>query len=99
MRVKVRPLQVKGRSLLQKELRDLPPHVGLLKVAEARDYDLSRPLVRARLLDIMVGTETDVLPELLDARLLWAEGSLLRLTGFERIGDASYAQTWSVEVA
>ena len=99
MRVKIRPMQVKGRSLKRDELRDLPPHVGLLKVAEARDYDLSRPLVRARLLDIMVGTETDMLPELLDVRLLWAEGNLLRLSGFERIGDVNYAQTWAVEVA
>ena len=86
MRVKIRPMQVKGRSLKKEELRDLPPHVGILKVAEARDYDLSRPLVRARLLDIVVGTETDVLPELLDARLLWAEGNLLRLAGFNASG-------------
>jgi len=99
MRVKVRPLQMNGRSLRRDELRDLPPHVGVLKVAEARDYALSRPLVRAWLLDIMVGTETDVLPELSDARLLWAEGNTLRFVGFERIEDVNYAQTWAVEVA
>lgn len=99
MRVKVRPLQLKGRSLKRDELRDLPPHLGVLKVAEARDYDLSRPLVRARLLDIMAGTETDLLPELLDARLLWAEDNMLRFAGFERIENVNYAQTWAIEVA
>jgi hypothetical protein len=41
----------------------------------------------------------DVLPELLDARLLWAQDNKWRLSGIERIDDVDYAQTWSVEMA
>lgn len=99
MRVHVRPLRVKGRNLNRDELKDLPPHVGQLKVAEARDHELGRPVVRARLLDTASGTDADVLPELSDARLLWVEGNKWRLTGFERIDAADFLQTWSVELA
>jgi len=96
MRVKVRPLRRDGIDLKSKELRDEPPHVGLLRVEEARDPRLSRQVVRARLLT--PGTDKDILRELLDARLLWADDGKMRLTGFEQDGAVSYAQTWSVEM-
>jgi len=99
MRVHVRPLRVKGRNLNRDELKGSPPYVGVLKVAEGRDPELGRPVVRARLIDQVSGTEADVLPQLCDARLLWAEDGKLRLAGFERIDAADYAQTWSVELA
>lgn len=98
MRAHVRPLRVRGRNLNRDELKDVPPHVGVLKVAEGRDPELGRPVLRARLIDQVSGTEADVLPQLSDARLLWAEGSKLRLAGFERIDAVDYAQTWSVEL-
>ena len=44
------------------------------------------------------GTDKDVLRELLDARLLWADDGKMRLTGFEQDGAVSYAETWSVEM-
>jgi hypothetical protein len=99
MRVHVRPLRLRGRNLNRDELKDFPPYMGVLKVAETRDHELGRPVVRARLIDPVAGTEADVLPELCDARLLWAEGTSMRLTGFERIEAADYMQTWTVELA
>lgn len=96
MKVKVRPLRRDGIDLKRKELQDEPPHVGLLRVEETRDPKLSRPVVRARLLT--PGTDKDLLRELLDARLLWADDGQMRLTGFEQDGAISYAQTWAVEV-
>lgn len=99
MQVHVRPLRVRGRNLNRDELMHVPPHTGVLKVAEGRDHELGRPVVRARLIDQVSGTEADVLPQLCDARLLWAEGGKFRLAGFERIDAADYAQTWSVELA
>ena len=60
--------------------------------------ELGRNVVRARLLDISKGTRTDVLPDLSDALLLWAENGKLRLTGVERVEEASFAQTWVIEV-
>lgn len=98
MRVKVTLLQHRGRALKRKELLETPPHIGALRIKEARDYDLSRPVVRARLLDIHAGTEADVLPELSDVRLLWADGNEMRLSGFEEIEGAAYAQTWALEL-
>lgn len=53
-------------------------------------------MVRARLL--APGTEADVLPVLLDARLLSAGNNELRLTGVEQVESSGYAQTWVVEV-
>jgi hypothetical protein len=89
----------RGANLTQDAIRAIPPFVGFLKVAEARDAELGRPVIRARLLDIATGIETDVLPELTDAKLLWAENQKMRLTGMERIDKADFAQTWSVEFA
>ncbi len=99
MRVKVRPLQTKGRQLKRSELQSSPPYMGMLKVAEGRDYDLSRQVVRARLLDITAGTETDILPELCDARLIWADDNKMRFSGFEQVDSVNYGQTWMVEMA
>lgn len=99
MRVKVKLLQHKGRALKRPELLDVPPFEGVLKVNEARDYDLSRAVVRARLIQATSGLQTDILPELSDVRLVWAEDNKLRLTGFEEVDGAAYAQTWVVETA
>lgn len=99
MRVKVKLMQHKGRALKRPELLDVPPFEGVLKVNEARDYDLSRAVVRARLIQATSGLQTDILPELSDVRLVWAEDNKLRLTGFEEVDGAAYAQTWVVETA
>ncbi|MBL8390040.1 MAG: hypothetical protein JNK17_17660 [Hydrogenophaga sp.] len=96
MKVKVRTLRHDGIDVKSTDLQAAPPHVGLLRVEEARDPQLSRQVVRARLLT--PGTDKDILRELLDARLLWADAGQMRLTGFEQHGAVSYAQTWSVEL-
>lgn len=98
MRVRVRLLRQRGRLLHRAEHAELPGYVGDLSVAEFRDIELGRPVVRARLRDIQSGVRRDILPELSDATLLWAEQNKLRLSGFERVDDADYAQTWSVEL-
>ena len=96
MRVKVRPLRLEGIDLHAKQWQSIPPHEGELRVLESRDPKLSRQVTRARL--VTPSTETDVLPELIDARLLWAGNNQMRLTGFEQVGAINYAQTWSVEL-
>lgn len=99
MKVQVRQLRSQGRNMNRDEQSVMPPHQGILQVAEARDIELGRPVTRARLVDETTGTETDVLPVLIDAKLLWVEGGKFRLTGFERIGKSAYLQTWAVELA
>jgi hypothetical protein len=98
MRVRVRKLRKSGRVLNRDELKDIPPLVGVLRVAEVRDHELGRPIVCARLLDPTTKVDVDLTPELGDARLLWVEGRKMRLTGIERLQDADVAQTWSVEL-
>jgi len=98
MRVRVRTLRKNGRNLNRDELKDIPPFVGNLMVGEVRDHVLGRPVVRARLLDPTNKLETDLLPELADARLLWAEDKKMHLTGIERLAESDVAQTWSVEL-
>ena len=97
MRVSVRTLRQNGRNLNRKELEDVPARVGFLRIAEVRDIELNRAMVTARLLDPTGTVETDLLPALADARVLWAEDRRMRLTGIERLKDADVAQTWVLE--
>ncbi len=98
MRVKVRPMRLKGRNLPRAQCLAQPGTLGELSVCEWRDPELGRCVVRAQLRD-SVATSTDVLPELDDAQLLSMKGGQMRIAGYERIEHASYAQTWLVEVA
>lgn len=98
MQVKVRCLRREGRNLHSQGPLAQPPSVGELTVAEGRDIELGRVVVRARLLQVRGSIESDMLPELSDARLLWVGDKELRLDGFERVNNAAYAQTWAVEV-
>lgn len=97
MRVKVRTLRKEGRNLVGEELQGVPKRVGILLVREARDIELNRAMVCARLLDPASTGETDLLPMLSDAHLMWAEKKEMRLTGIERLSHMDVAQTWSVE--
>lgn len=99
MRVHVRTLRRRGRLLSKDELADSrPPYLGDLKVTESRDPELGRSVLRALLVESKAGTETDVLPGLNDARLIYAANNKMRITGVERIDGADFAQTWSVEL-
>lgn len=98
MKVKVKPMRKEGRLIVSAELQSGPSVAGVLTVEEKRDHLSGRTLARAKLTGISAGPETDMLPELLDARLLWARDEKLRISGFERIGSVEYAQTWAVEV-
>ncbi|WP_246860498.1 hypothetical protein [Noviherbaspirillum sp. UKPF54] len=95
----MRTLRRRGRLLNKDELVDnRPPYLGDLKVMESRDPELGRFVLRARLVESKAGTETEVLPGLHDAHLLFAGDNKMRLAGFERIDGADFAQTWSVEL-
>lgn len=76
----------------------MPGFSGIFSVDETRDHAAGRTMVRAKLMGISTSANIDVLPELLDARVLWAQDSKMRVVGFERIAGIEYSQTWSVEV-
>jgi hypothetical protein len=100
MKVKVRTMRKKGRSLHKGELdMSLPPHEGLLQLKGAQDHTLHRHVMRARLLDTSKGTEHDVLPSLTDASVIYAENGMMTLIGTERVDGVEYGQTWAAELA
>ncbi|WP_227814121.1 hypothetical protein [Nitrogeniibacter aestuarii] len=98
MKVRVRLLCHKGKYLKRVELTDGPSHVGEVRVQEVRDLEMARPVMTGRLLQLVNGIETDVLPELLNAELVWLKGDAIRLAGLERVDGTLYAQTWSMEL-
>jgi hypothetical protein len=99
MRVKVRPLRKEGRLVWASATEaKAPGFAGMLTIDEKRDPALGRTMARAKLTGIAAGSDTDLLPELLDVQLLWAREQKMRLAGFEHIDNVAYAQTWAIEV-
>ena len=98
-KARVRLLREHGRLIRRAPDEPWPAYIGELLVKERRDAPLRRQVLQARLFDINEGTNAELLPELMDVRLLWVENHRMRLTGFERIDGADYAQTWSVNTA
>lgn len=99
MRVKIRILRKEGRLLWTSSTESKAPgHVGMLVIDEKRGPALGRTLTRAKLSSISAGSNIDLIPELLDVRVLWAREQKMRLAGFERVAKVDYAQTWAIEV-
>lgn len=98
MRVEVRPIYVKGRASSTKARASQAPVVGRLIVQENRLNSAGRNVTFARVRANINGVETDMLPELADARVLWMFDRSVRITGVEKIDDVLYAQTWDIEV-
>ena len=98
MRVKVRPINLKGRPQFSKERQRRELYVGELKVQENRLHQLGRVVTTASIVNVTDNATVTML-ELFDVVLLWAEDNRMRLRGFETIDDVQYAQTWDVEVA
>lgn len=96
MKVKVRPLLNQGRVMPGVEANRQPPVVGVLNIGEARDLQLGRSVTRAQLKHLVEGIP--LLPDLIDAKLVWLENGRLRLSGVERLDRVEYSQTWAIEV-
>ena len=98
MRVQVRPLNIKGKALKKLEVQGVAPCRGNLKLLEDRLHSLNRVVTCARVTSISDGLALDLLPELLDATLIWIEGDMMRIRGVESIDKALYGQTWEIKV-
>jgi hypothetical protein len=98
MRVEVRPINQNGRPLGKAERQSSPPSRGRLKVAENRLHSFGRVVMCAKLVSATDGLETELLPELLDAELIWLDGETIRLRGVEQVGGALFGQTWDIKV-
>lgn len=69
------------------------PKVGDLRIEECRDEVLKRTLRTARLIDVLHIVKQDV-PELLDVKVVAMSPQAFTLTGFERVDEAEFAQSW-----
>lgn len=98
MLVEVRPIYRCGKPVPTAVRRKEAPHRGKLCMQEDRMHVLGRVVLCARLANNTDPNEAEVLPELLDAQVIWVADSKMRVRGVEKVGEAFYAQTWDVEV-
>ncbi|MFG6463725.1 hypothetical protein ACG04Q_19280 [Roseateles sp. DXS20W] len=97
MRATVRPINVRGRPLRSSERKATQEYVGVIRMREERNNQLGRAFVQAELVSAIDGQQGQVLPPLIDARVLYWKGKNLRVTGMEVVEDLQYYQTWDVE--
>lgn len=97
MRFAVRPLRLRGRILPWREIANLPPQVGELRVEGSLDAELRRYLRTATITPTdSMGAGRQLLPALLDVHLIGMSPRAFTLAGFERIDGVEYAQSWLV---
>ncbi len=97
MRVRVRPINLRGQPLRKDERLEREVYEGRLALQEVRINDFGRALTRARVTDLLEGNEK-VMLELLDAVVIWIGEQSMRIRGFETVAGVQYGQTWDVEI-
>jgi hypothetical protein len=98
MKVEVKLVNERGRSIPAKERRAMSTYRGVLRMNESRNHGLGRICVTAQLLSVTESNEMPVLPELLDATVLFLRDGQMRVRGFELREGVQYGQTWDVRV-
>jgi len=99
MRFAIVPMRRQGRRLDRHELANHQATIGDLRVEEVRDESLGRYVRVARVVDVRRPRDPDLLPALLDPSLVAMSPLAFTLSGFERIGERDYAQSWLVRSA
>jgi hypothetical protein len=99
VRVEVQLVNELGRPLFTSErIAKAPKHTGNLALLEERSNEYGRATLVAKLLDTRGSVREPIVPNLVDARVLWIRGAELRLRGTERIEGVEYAQAWVAKV-
>lgn len=98
MRVEVRRLSVEGRPIPKSHLQKEPVCRGILSIVENRIHLFGRVVRCARLTSASDPTSGDLLPELIDADLLWLLDGVMRLRGNEEVNGAFFGQTWDIRM-
>jgi hypothetical protein len=89
-------MRFRGRPLPQAELANRSPWIGDLRIEEIRDEQLMRYVRTARVLVLDRPRATNVLAELFELQIIAMSPQAFTLSGYERIGDQCYAQSWLV---
>lgn len=98
MLVEVRPINVGGRPLPTSLRKKEPASRGKLQIVEDRNHRLGRVVLCATLIHATDGLNTEMLPELMDAQVIWMNDESMRVRGVEDVGGTMYAQTWDIKV-
>lgn len=94
MHFAVRLLRRRGRALPRREVVNQPALVEDLRVEETRDGGLRRYVRTARLFRDMEILHRDDRPTLYDVHIVAMSPQAFTLTGFERVDEAEYVQSW-----
>jgi hypothetical protein len=81
------------------ELANRAPLVGDLRIEEMSDETLRRYVRMARLVNVLRPRDRDALATLYDPTLIAMSPLAFTLSGFERIREQEFAQSWLVRFA
>lgn len=99
MKAEVQMLNEQGRPLPLRERKQMPKYRGMLSIHEARSGELGRITPMAQLVSATDSADTQILPALHDAAVLFFKDGQMRIRGFELVNGAQFGQTWDVKVA
>ena len=83
-------------AFASRALANYSPWIGDLSIEDIRDEQLMRYVRTARVLVLDRPRATDVLGELFEPQIIAMSPKAFTLSGYERIGDQCYAQSWLV---
>ncbi len=89
----------RGKPVDRYELANRGALVGDLRIEEVRDESLRRYVRMARLVNVLRPREREALATLYDPTLIAMSPLAFTLSGFERMGEQDFAQSWLVKVA
>lgn len=98
MKVEVKCINEKGKALPTKLRKEREAYRGLLRIRQDRVDAYSRFVTKAQLLTQDDATGSTVLPDLLDAEVIWAQDGALRIRGTEMLEGTQFVQTWEAKV-
>ena len=96
MRFAVVLMRSRGRPVDRYELANRSPLVGDLRIEKLNDKTLHRYIRMARLVNVSRPRDRDALATLYDPVLIAMSPLAFTLSGFERIGEQDFAQSWLV---
>ena len=98
MRAEIRPINHRGKPLAKSLRMKQPPSSGELRIFENRMHAFGRVVLCATLTSATDGIETEQLPELVDAQVIWLDDRQMRIRGVELVEGILFAQTWDIRV-
>jgi hypothetical protein len=96
--VEVKLINEKGKPLPRDTRATREGYRGTLRVRQDRINVYGRFVTKAQLLRKGDATGIALLPDLLDAEVIWVEDGALRIRGTEMLDGVQFNQTWEAKV-